>query len=654
MPSASAAPVHSAASDPLPIPSRFEPSPPLEPAASGVAVAEHGRWLTVSGRWYSLSLPADEALMNRSPYAVLLSEDGNNWTDICLLSSVHRSGVPDESYGLGAVELRDRTDDAVTLVIPANSTAWETRELRLRCTPETIEVAVTVRGSGDLDDVVLFGGSGTLRSGAGGDFRSSIGFRSVFVPVPTEPVAFVRPARASATLGVVGDADPGRLHGIFSPPPLVLGLGRRDATGPTHVPGGGWLGLAARAAVQDLTFTTLRYEPMDAGFWLRLSYEGHTPVAGEWTSPELVLRPADDAWSVIEDSRTDLVDAGFAPAPPERGPDWWEEPMFCGWGAQCARSAHALHGTPDPRAKTEPETPLEEAFVVLLAPQLARETAYDDFLRVLAANDLDPGTIVIDDRWQAQYGTATPDLGHWPDLKGWIADRHAEGRKVLLWWKAWDPAGLPADECVLDPAGRPVAVDPGSAAYLSRLERIVADLLSPDGLDADGFKVDFTQRTPSGRALRGTPGVWGVAALHRLLRGLYTASKAAKPDALVITHAVHPSFGDVGDMVRLNDVLRYDVSGHPAPVADQVVLRQGIARAAMPGHVIDTDQWPMPDRAEWLRYAGVQHRLGVPALYYAEAIDRSGEPIRGEDLAVVADTWREYRRRLADRRAAGR
>ena len=74
-------------------------------AASGVTVALHDRWLTVSGRWYSLNLPADEVLVNRSPYAVLLSEDGNNWTDIALLASVHRTGTPDETYGLGAVEV---------------------------------------------------------------------------------------------------------------------------------------------------------------------------------------------------------------------------------------------------------------------------------------------------------------------------------------------------------------------------------------------------------------------------------------------------------------------------------------------------------------------------------------------------------------------
>lgn len=631
--------------DPLPIPSRFEPSPPLHPAESGVTVVDGDRWLTVSGRWYSLSFPASEALMNRSPNAVLIGADGNNWTDLTLLASADRIGAADETFALEGVRIDSRSDTEITLVVGAGSTAWERRETRVRCTPETVEVTVSVSGDGLLDDVVLLGGRATLGSGACGEFRSAIGFRSVFVPVPTEPVAFVRPARAAAALGVVGDAEPGRLNGIFSPPPLALGLGRRDASGPADLPGGDWLGLSVRGPVDTLTFTTMRYEPLDAGFWLRFAFDGHTRVAGEWTSPVLVLRPARDALGVLEDHRDDLRAAGFAPADPAAGPDWWAEPMFCGWGAQCARSAHALHGTADPSAQTAPETRLEEAVVVRRAPQLARQSAYDEFLAILDANELSPGTIVIDDRWQAEYGTGVPDLEHWPDLPGWIAGKHAAGQRVLLWWKAWDPAGLPADECVLDAAGRPLAADPANPAYLAHLRRSVTAMLSPDGLDADGVKVDFTQRAPSGRSLRGAEGVWGVAALHRMLGTVHDAAKAVKPEALVITHALHPSFGGVSDMVRLNDVLRYDAGGAPVPVADQLALRARIAAASLPGHPVDTDQWPMPDRDEWLAYAQAQHRLGVPALYYVEAIDRSGEPIGAEHLAVVRDTWRQYRAR---------
>jgi len=63
----------------------------------------------------------------------------------------------------------------------------------------------------------------------------------------------------------------------------------------------------------------------------------------------------------------------------------------------------------------------------------------------------------------------------------------------------------------------------------------------------------------------------------------------------------------------------------------------------LPEHLIDTDQWPMPDREAWLAYVAAQPRYGVPALYYVEAIDNSGERIESADLEAVAASWRAYR-----------
>ncbi|MDQ1597261.1 MAG: hypothetical protein QOI70_685 [Microbacteriaceae bacterium] len=594
---------------------------------------------------YSLELSSvDEG---RASYALLSSPDGRPWTAISLLASVHTASSPDETWELlrpDAVE----TDDGVTISVEARSTAWTRKRLTFLCTNEAVELSVTVEGRGDITDLTIFGGQGSMPNGAGGTFRSAIEFESLFVPVPTEPVQFVRPAHSSAALGVVGDADPGRLNAIFSPPPLVFGFGREQVTGAAAVPGGEWLGVSVRAHVTELTFNTLRYEPLDSGYLLRLDYEGHTAVDGQWTSPVFVIRPADSGWAVIEDHRADLVAAGYAGDASRPVEGWWLEPIFCGWGAQCARLAHRLHADGsimhiDPVSDTAPETAEEENVVVRQAPSLARQTVYDEFLARLEEHDLSPGTIVIDDRWQEQYGSATPDADHWPDLRGWIAQKHAEGRKVLLWWKAWDPAGIPLDECILDAGGRAVAVDPANPAYRERLKGIVSALLSADGLDADGFKVDFTQRAPSGRTLAGHPGSWGVAGLHLLLDTLYRAAKEAKRDSLVICHAVHPSFGDVCDMVRLNDVSKKDIHGEPVPVVDQLIFRHEIARRTLPNHVIDTDQWPMPDREQWLAYSVAQIGLGVPALYYLESIDRSGERIDSADLAIIARSWRDYR-----------
>lgn len=254
---------------------------------------------------------------------------------------------------------------------------------------------------------------------------------------------------------------------------------------------------------------------------------------------------------------------------------------------------------------------------------------------------------MIDDRWQAEYGTGEPDASRWPDLRAWIDARHAAGQRVLLWWKAWDAEGLPADECVLAPSGTPVSADPGSPAYLDHLTRVVTRLIGPDGLDADGFKIDFTQRAPAGRLLR-RPGApagapWGIAALHAMLRTIHRAAKAAKPDALIVTHTPHPGFADVTDMIRLNDLLERDPDGRAVPAVDQLAFRHAVVAHTLPGHLVDTDQWPLGDLAGWREYVRAQGGYGTPALYYTERVDGSGEALTAADLALVAASWREYR-----------
>lgn len=604
-----------------------------------VSLTEQGEQYVVTAPGYSISVNTDPAILSVAPYARLANSAGQRWSKLSLLASVATTAGHDETIDVTSVTAQTTTDAAVLLSITFRSSLWLSRVLELHCTSTGIAVRVVVEGDGLIDDVLLLGGEATLEGGACGVFRSSIKFSSVLVPVPTEPVQFIRPSHSAASLGVVGDADAGRLNGIFSPPPLVFGLGKSapsiSLTSATVPPDGEWLALSVRASVAEMTFTTVRYEPLDGGFLLRLGYEGHTRAVGRWTSPQLVIIPVASGWDVIDAHRDDLVAHGHAPAPRRAEERWWGEPLFCGWGAQCARGAIA--GRPE---ELDSSSAIDQP-----GHLFATEELYGEFLTVLDGAGLEPGTIVIDDRWQQHYGTASPDHERWPDLKRWIADQHSRGRKVLLWWKAWDPEGLPADECVTDAAGRPIAVDPANPAYLERLRDIVTGLLEPDGMDADGLKVDFTQRAPSGRSLKAHDGVWGIAALHAMLATIYSAAHAAKPDALIVTHAVHPSFADVGDMVRLNDVLERDVLNAPVGVVDQLRARHEIAVRSQPDAPIDTDQWPMPNKTQWLEYVDAQEQFGAPALYYVESIDRTGERIDAADLARVADSWRRYRER---------
>ncbi|GAA0495933.1 hypothetical protein Ade02nite_17900 [Paractinoplanes deccanensis] len=559
--------------------------------------------------------------------AVLADPDGRIWSRLSLLASVDRVDVPDDSYGRPQVTVRR---EPVEVEVTMASAAWASKSVVLRCLEDRVEVRARVRGAGALGEVRLLGGRATLLDGACGTFRSSIEYATVFVPTPTEPVQVVRPAGVGASLGIVGDASAGRLHGVFSPPPLCFVFGR-----PT-----GWLSAALVADVAALRFPELRYDPLDGGFLFSVDYEGRTRVDGLFETPAVVLRRVDDPWQGLTRYRDDL-----GAAEPGRAA-WWAEPLFCGWGAQCA--AAPIPGQPGSHPYHLDELgPAVVPAGVVTAFEMSRQRRYDEWLARLAEHGVVPGTVVVDDRWQLAYGTAEPDVSRWPDLRAWIAERHAAGQRVLLWWKAWDPAGLPAGECVTDPAGTPVAADPGSPAYRERLAAIVERLLGPGGLDADGFKIDFTQRSPTGRGLLrpgADPGApWGIALLHTLLATIHRAAKRAKPDALVVTHTPHPGFGDVTDMIRLNDILERDPSGAEVPAAGQLAFRHAVVRACLPHHLIDTDQWPIGDRAQWRAYVEAQARLGVPALYYAERLDRSGEELTADDLALVARTWKDYR-----------
>ncbi len=321
--------------------------------------------------------------------------------------------------------------------------------------------------------------------------------------------------------------------------------------------------------------------------------------------------------------RADLVARGAAPAPAEREtPAWWREPIFCGWGAQCA---------------------LAEAAGAGIAADYATQANYDAFLSHLEGEGIVPGTVVLDDKWQAAYGTNEPDTGKWPDLRAWIAERHERGQRVLLWWKAWDAQGLPPELCVRNPAGEPVGLDPSNPAAREAIRASVRTMLSAKGLDADGFKVDFTARTPTGRALeRHGPGArpqrWGIALLHELLATLYTAAKDVKPDALVLTHTPHPAFVDVTDMIRLNDM----VAGAPS-VVPQMRHRARVARAACPELLVDTDDWRIPSLREWREYAEEKPLLGVPSLYYSQSLDATGESFEPQDYEALRRTWATWR-----------
>ena len=535
------------------------------------------------------------------------------------LAALDTTTAPDET-----LEVRPPARDGErTIVVERRSTCWEQAATTFVCGDDTIDVRTSVRGRGALATAHLLAGRSLLPGRPTGFLPSGTGFRTLFSPNPGDPGKLACRADEQAVLGVVGDSEPGRGHWLFTPAPLWLGFSRAALEAPEPA---AWVGLGISAPVEALRFTEAVYRPADRGFSLELDYDGHTAVDGAFEAPTLVWSfGVTDPYAGLRRHREELVERGAAPpVRPRPAPEWWREPIFCGWGAQCARGR-------------ELDRP---------ASDFATQAEYDAFLATLEREGLVPGTVVLDDKWQADYGTNEPDPAKWPDLRGWIADRHARGQRVLLWWKAWDPEGAPPELCVRNPDGVPVALDPSQPGTRELLAAQLTRMLAPDGLDADGLKVDFTARTPAGRALT-AHGSWGIALLHELLAVVHRAAKAAKPDALVITHAPHPAFVDVTDMIRLNDMLRLDDEGPFARVTPQMRHRAAVAHASAPELEVDTDDWSVPSLEEWREYLAAKPELGVPALYYADTIDATGERLEPADYEALRRTWAAWRARRA-------
>jgi hypothetical protein len=568
-------------------------------------VETEGGGIAVEAERYRLEVAADGVV------AWLFAPDGERLLCLRPAAALDTVGATDETLSVSPPRL---VDGAIEL--ERRSTVWERASTTIVCGEETIELRSRVSGRAALADVHQLGFRALFADGPTG-FQSTISnFRSLFSPSPADVAATVRPASERTGIGVSGDGALGRGHYFFTPAPFYLAL---------TVDGSSWLDLGVVAPLEQLTFSNLVYDAGDRLFALRLEYEGHTAVDGDFEAPAVLLTlGVPDPYTGLRRHREDLVARGAAPAVEQRArPAWWSEPIFCGWGAQ----VHLAKEAGVPWGST------------------ATQAAYDGFLEALEANGLVPGTVVLDDKWQQSYGANEVDTAKWPDLRGWIATRHERGQKVLLWWKAWDPEGVPPELCIRTSDGAPVGLDPTNPDTRDFLTAMVARLLGPDGLDGDGLKIDFTARTPTGRALAAHGTSWGIALLHELLRVVHDAAKAAKPDALLITQTPHPVFADVTDMIRLNDMLRIDDPG-PAQVVAQMRYRAAVVQAACPELLVDTDDWQVPNLDEWREYVRVKPTLGVPALYYATHLDNTGEPLEQQDYAALRETWDAWRRRV--------
>lgn len=551
---------------------------------------------------YHLIFPDDR------PFVVLETPSGERLAELFTYSSLHPINGRDDTIQSGQWT-QTQENSETTFTLETHSTAWARKIYRFRCSAHDLRYDIEVHGSGRVAEIDYFGGyySGQVRWGSG-FFWSGQSFVKGFNPEPTSLEDYSFNADGGALLDLTGVPLPGKSSWFFTPPPYCFAFAHRQ----------GWLGMGIEAAAGENSYTDYHYRGIPSAFHLRLTYEGYTAVSGQFRSPAVGFYFAAGPYEVLSAHACALRERGLAPVIPHAvRPGWWRKPIFCGWGAQCG-IANRHKGR---------------------APDYARQSLYEEFLNTLCAQGIEPGIVVLDDKWQAAYGDNTVNPQKWPDVRAFIDNQHAAGRKVLLWLKAWDVEGLPIEECITNAAGLPVAFDPTNPAFEQRLRASVRRMLSAEGYDADGFKIDFSARIPASPGLHLHQEIWGLELMKTYLRILYSEAKRVKPDALVMAHTPHPYLADVLDMIRLNDVN----TGHPVNPA--MIHRARVASIACPEAVIDTDNWPMPDKKSWREYLKIQPDLGVPSLYFATHIDSSAEDFDEEDYRLIRETWDRWRKK---------
>jgi hypothetical protein len=481
---------------------------------------------------------------------------------------------------------------------------------------------VQVFGGPPVDTLEIFSGS-------------TISFTTVASPEPCYDFRAEFPPTDYAEISVHGNG--GFRGGNFVTNPSMfcyaLGSSSRD----------GWLGVGLAADPGGYNFSTFEYCG-GATFSVALRSWGIT--APERIRPSVFLTPGSSAADVFRTYVSALRERGLVEGRSVDQADWWTRPMIGGWGHQCYQADLW-------RIRSPADRPPDNS-----AYTLCTQVNYADIVAAADARELPWGTLVIDARWFMASGLRDVDPGRWPSMREFIESLHRRGKRVLLWWGPWDVGGIAAAECVrlsgasaeakndqvrLQKFGSPpqkLAVDISLPSVRARIRKQLVDALSPEGLGADGLKIDHVAAAPGHYGMEfpdGSSRVFGVEATRLHLELLFESAKDIKPDALIIGQSPNPY------LVPFQDAIRIGI-GTPdtSTVVPEARFAASMAKIVDPTWLVDTNGWAIPTLEAFREYARVQPTLGIPALHYATHLDQSGQELDDASFRILRESWRGY------------
>jgi len=340
-------------------------------------------------------------------------------------------------------------------------------------------------------------------------------------------------------------------------------------------------------------------------------YGGALKLEGEFAFPRITFFTRPDKLVAARTYIDRLYDDGLARTNESWDPSW-AGPIYCFFSDQMYQY------------QIDRET-AELAGETAMAERYCNDGFLEKCLKCLAAKAIPYKVIIIDYGWFVMNGQWRPNEKRFADFRATIRKLQSMGKKVLIWYSPYFNAEKSSNYlshpeiAVKTRDGQPLSIirlgsevnyqsDFTHPAMRQLCRTDLRYMLGPDGLDADGLKLDCTHQPPTIENIFHDP-AWGTGEMfhYKVSKFIYEEAKKIKPGCCINATAGNPLFNGTYDLHRIHDAMEYNLDAYEERAWAACLCRAGVA---------DLDDWPSYDiftvRANLRKVA-----YGSPSLYAA-------------------------------------